>query len=505
MVKTNASSWQNVLRFRPEPIQLPFMRSTARFPAYVAGWGTGKTMTMIMKALILSTKYKNNQGMIFRKTETSLRDSTIRDFQDYTHLKVPKVDPKVKIPGTNSWILFGHADDMRSLQGKLQNINLGWAGIEQTEEMQTPAAFDMLRGRLRRILTPSREVQQKLVDLGALDGVVRDFRQVPNDPPAKKRDKAVHALIHQLKEPYHQLMVIANTNGHNWIYKRWKKKSWPEYELSEAHSFQNEAHLLKEDLDDWARLKLENPKKHARLVMNSWEDYDIEGAYYAELMSDALKAGRCEIETLHDPQVPVYTFWDLGVRASDTTAIWFVQFIDSEIWLIDYHEEYGKGMDHYSRVLDARKYSYAAHYLPPDAVVRLQGEHITTRLNIMRKLRREPVRLVDSHRVEERIATVRGIVNRCKFSDKCEAGVEALNNYKKKTDENKSTEDTPVFMSTPKHDVWSNGADAFGYMAVVYRYQKPSDDMAFSGSMDEDDMLDFYGSDIGETNLLRVG
>jgi hypothetical protein len=346
-------------------------------------------------------------------------------------------------------------------------------------------------------------VQKKLVALGVLDRVVDDFADIPNKRPKKLRDKVVDALIHKLGEPYHQLMVIANTNGHNWIYRRWKKEKWPGYELCEANSFENDAHILTEDLNDWKRLQVENPKKYARMVMNSWEDLDIEGSYYADLMSDALKGKRMEMDTLYDKEVPVYTFWDLGVRASDTTAIWFVQFIGEQIWLVDYLEDYGKGMNYYSKELDRKPYSYAAHYLPHDAKARLQGETVVTRLKIMRKLRREPVRIVPKHRVEERIATVRGLLNRCKFNSNCEKGVESLINYSRKKYEKDSADGRPVFMSQPDHK-WSNGADAFGYMAVVKRFSPPTQDAAYLSYSDEQEWIEDDGCE-GVTDLLKVG
>ncbi len=470
--------------FTIKDFQSGFYNSNARFPAFVAAWGTGKTTMMILKAYTLSHIYNHNYGVIFRKTERSLRSSTIRDFEDYTGIPVPVSNPEVIIPQTKSIIKFAHADDMKGLTAMLQNVNLGWIGIEQAEELDTGAVFDMLRGRLRRIVTPIDPIQDQLIELGVLKERVSDFRHIPNVAPAFERNKVVDAIINRLHLPYNQMMVIANTNGHNWMWRRWKKNSWPGYQLHEAKSEDNLENIPAETMKDWKQLAVENPKRYARMVMNSWEDYDMEGAYYAELMSDLLKQGRQELDTLYDIHVPVYTFWDLGVRASDTTAIWFVQFIGHEIWLIDYLEHYGKGMKYYSDELDKKKYTYAAHYLPPDAVNRLQGEVITTRVDIMRQLRQEPIRIVARHRIEERIACVRGVLNRCKFNSKCIIGIEALNNYKAKKSVIASTEDHPVFTSAPLHDEFSNGADSFGYMAVVKKYNPPTSDSAYGYSDD---------------------
>ncbi len=488
--------------FTIKDFQSGFYNSSARFPAFVASWGTGKTTMMILKAYTLSHIYNGNYGVIFRKTERSLRSSTIRDFEDYTGIKVPQSNPEIVIPQTGSVIKFAHADDMRGLTAMLQNVNLGWIGIEQAEELDTGAVFDMLRGRLRRIVTPVDSIQDQLIQLGVLKERVSSFRHIPNIAPDFERNKVIDVIINRLHLPYNQMMIIANTNGHNWIWRRWKKNTWPGYELHEARSEENIENIPAETMKDWKQLAIENPKRYARMVMNSWEDYDMEGAYYAELMSDSLKAGRQELDTLYDPTVPVYTFWDLGVRASDTTAIWFVQFMGHEIWLVDYLEHYGKGMGYYSDQLNAKPYTYAAHYLPPDAVARLQGEEITTRVDIMRKLRREPIRIVPRHRIEERIACTRGLLSRCKFHTRTAPGIESLNNYKAKKSVIASTEDQPVFTSAPLHNEFSNGADSFGYMAVIKRYNPPVTDVAYSNS-DDVPWLIHNDIDEGTDDILR--
>jgi len=492
--------------FNLKEFQIPFYASTARFPAFVASWGTGKTTTMIFKGYTLSHLYKNNFGIIFRKTEKSLRDSTMRDFEDYTGIKVPRSNPIITIPATGSVIRFAHADDLKGLGDLLQNVNLGWVGIEQAEEMSSGAVFDMLRGRLRRIITPIDSIQKQLIKLGFLNKIYEDFRQIPNDGDEGEgqRDRVIKAIIDKIGIPYNQLMCIANTNGHNWIWRRWKKEQWEEYALYEAKSVENRENIPLETWKDWCRLKDENRKRWARMVDNSWEDYDLEGAYYAEKMSTALKQGRIELDTLYNPSIPVYTFWDLGIRASDTTAVWFVQFVGHEIWLVDYYECYSKGMKELSDILDARKYTYAAHYLPHDGATRMQGEEITTRQDILMKLQRAPIRIVPRHRVEERIACVRAILNVCKFNSKCEGGVTALNNYKAKKSIATSTEDHPVFVGVPDHDEFSNGSDAFGYMAVIKKYYPPTFDEAYNNYSDDTTMIIENNVDVGVTNILSI-
>ena len=244
----------------------------------------------------------------------------------------------------------------------------------------------------------------------------------------------------------------------------------PEYELHTAVTYDNWDNLPPDFIADIKTMEIESPRKYNRFVMNSDEDYDLEGAFYAALMSDALKEGRVDIGTLYEPSARVYTFWDLGLRASDTTSIWLAQFIKNEIWLIDYYENYGEGMEHYVLWLERQPYVYGKDFLPHDGRNRLQGRIVESRLSILCDLRRNPVEIVPDHSITDRIQVTRQLIPRCRFSDKCERGVDGLNHYKKKKNEILSTEARPVFSAEPLHDWASNPADAFGYMAIGYKY-----------------------------------
>ena len=461
------------IKFKPQKFQYPFFHSTAPFPCRVGPWGDGKTLNMIMKGVYLSMLYPGNEGLIIRKQYNALQRSTIRDFTSWTGIRVPEQCKTVTVPNTNgpeSTIHFAHCENLEEFRDGIQGMNLGWAAIEQADELESPDIFEMLMGRVRRILTPNRTVQKALIDLGLLKHNVGDWRNIKR----KQRNALERAIPEKLGIPVRQIITIANACGHNWIYKRWvapKTRMTLEdgYSYSEGKPFENVEFLPEFTLNNWKSLKKSSIKKYNRYVLNSHEDYDIEGSYYAGLMSDALKEGRCELDTLYDKTECVYTFWDLGV--SDDTAIWFVQFLRDGIYLIDYYSNTGQGMEHYSDVLTERGYTYADHYLPHDAKQRLQGQEITTRLDILRRLRkREDVYIVERHGIAERIQAVRSILNKCKFAEKAEVGVECVNRYKREINKAKSTEEKLFFLDKPAHDQFSHGADAFGYMAVVYRY-----------------------------------
>lgn len=180
--------------FKFEPFQKAFINSTSRFPCFKAGWGTGKTTCAIMKGLILSDAYKNNLGLVVRKKYIDLRDSTLKDFERYTGLHVPQSTKEILI-GRGSKVMFRHGDELSALQ----NVNLGWAYIEQGEEFETEETFMMLRGRLRRDLEPA-------------------------DHWKDKQSQEYPELVEYIKNnQLRQIMVIANAAGHNWIWKKWVK------------------------------------------------------------------------------------------------------------------------------------------------------------------------------------------------------------------------------------------------------------------------------------------
>ncbi len=74
--------------YKMQSYQDGYIFSQVKFPGIVSAWATGKTMCLVMRAIYHSKKYPNNLGVIFRKEFTDLRDSTIKDFELYSGMKV---------------------------------------------------------------------------------------------------------------------------------------------------------------------------------------------------------------------------------------------------------------------------------------------------------------------------------------------------------------------------------------------------------------------------------
>ena len=151
----------------------------------------------------------------------------------------------------------------------------------------------------------------------------------------------------------------------------------------------------------------------------------VENSYYGDLIVEAKTTGRIT-RVPYDPRAKVITAWDLGMK--DLTSIWFAQQIGQEIRFIDYEQGSGKGLDHYARLLQEKKYLYGYHLLPHDIRIRELGTG-RSRFETLLSLGVEPL-IVPDHSVADGIAGVRSIIPIAWFDEeKCELGIDALRSY----------------------------------------------------------------------------
>jgi phage terminase large subunit len=198
-------------------------------------------------------------------------------------------------------------------------------------------------------------------------------------------------------------------------------------------------------------------------------DAAIPGSYYGKIIAKLEAQGRiCDVP--HDPRLPVFTAWDLGV--GDSTAIWFAQQTRAgSVRIIDYYENAGVGADHYARIVSERGYNYEGHYLPHDADDREWGNNATSRVETLKSLKVRPTRVLPRASVDDGVNAVRVLLPRCSFDAvKCERGLDALRQYQKTWDEKLRT-----FSLRPLHDWSSHAADAFRYLAQGLRAPRDPD------------------------------
>jgi len=72
----------------------------------------------------------------------------------------------------------------------------------------------------------------------------------------------------------------------------------------------------------------------------------VEGSIYGESITTARAGGRIRNFPV-EPRVPVYTFWDLGRR--DFCVILFIQFVGTDIRIVDGLQDQHKGADYYAK------------------------------------------------------------------------------------------------------------------------------------------------------------
>jgi phage terminase large subunit len=214
-------------------------------------------------------------------------------------------------------------------------------------------------------------------------------------------------------------------------------------------------------------LKLEKDALKARdeeAYNQVWEGLcrqTVDGAIFAKEMQQAEKEGRiCRVP--YDATKPVHAIFDLGW--SDSTAIWFLQFIGMETRLIRYIEDSQKTISYYLATMQTYGYVYDKIWLPHDAenktlaaagrsiddIVRAAGY----KTEIMPR-----VPIVDS------INAARTIFPNCYFDREHTAdGLACLRHYRYEVDP-----ETGQFSRNPLHDHYSHGADAFRYIALMIK------------------------------------
>jgi len=155
----------------------------------------------------------------------------------------------------------------------------------------------------------------------------------------------------------------------------------------------------------------------------------------------------------------------LGI--DDATTIWFMQLIGREYHFIDFYEASGEGLEHYSKVLKDKPYSYGDHYFPHDVAARELGTG-KSRQDVAESLGIRPITVVkrprDTQAVMSGIEQARNVMSTCWFDvTKCNRGLMALEGYQCEYDE-----DRKKMGNHPVHNWCSHGADAFRTFAVGY-------------------------------------
>lgn len=187
----------------------------------------------------------------------------------------------------------------------------------------------------------------------------------------------------------------------------------------------------------------------------------VDGAIFAKEMQQAEKEGRiCRVP--YDATKPVHAVFDLGW--SDSTAIWFLQFVGMETRLIRYIEDSQKTISYYLATLQTYGYVYDTIWLPHDAENKTLAAAGRTIDDIVRAAGFK-TRIMPRVPVLDSINAARTIFPTCYFDREHTAdGLACLRHYRYEVDP-----DTGQFSRNPLHDHYSHGADAFRYIALMIK------------------------------------
>jgi phage terminase large subunit len=195
----------------------------------------------------------------------------------------------------------------------------------------------------------------------------------------------------------------------------------------------------------------------------------ILGAFYAREMLAIRNEGRIDATLEALPDRPVHRAWDIGVR--DDTSIWWFQVVGGQVFILDCYSTNGVGIDHYAEVCEQRAaengWISGTDFVPHDAKVKEWGTG-RTRVETMQGFGLKP-HLVPMAGLLDGINAVRRTLPLCVFHPRAEAGLAALEQYRREWDDDKKT-----FKANPLHDFTSHLADAFRYLAMAWRTIPPA-------------------------------
>ena len=242
-----------------------------------------------------------------------------------------------------------------------------------------------------------------------------------------------------------------------------------------------------ENPDDWVSLKL--PVSITKLIdqatLDSFRrtmgqkaydqefecDFDVEpdSKYFAETLKLMETEGKIHEMVRPNLNLPVKVYMDIGFN--DANSLWFVQQIGNTISVIDYYQSSGKGAEHYIETMANKPYKYSELVLPHDGKVHDWGTGLARdeqvaifckqwgiwHPRLIRTIPRSKNKIDDINRA--RIFLLKCIIN----PKTTGYGFKCLENYSKVWDDKKE-----IFLESPYHDQYSNGADAFIYISKDY-------------------------------------
>jgi phage terminase large subunit len=250
-------------------------------------------------------------------------------------------------------------------------------------------------------------------------------------------------------------IFIGTPKGHNAFFRKWEEAANNPDWFRAAYRVTETGAINPKEILSLRREMSED--EFNQEYMNSWEAA-IKGSYWAKEVEDLDRRGGI-MSVPHDPELPVYTSWDLGVRNFNVVHFW--QIAGREIRMIDCEAYVGTGFPEIIRQVKSKPYVYEMHIGPHDLAVFELGSG-KTRLEIAREL---GIDFDTAPRVSLRdgIEAVRAMIPRMVIDrERCSDSLEAMRLYRTEYDERSG-----IFSDKPFKDWSTDYADSIRYFAIT--------------------------------------
>lgn len=388
----------------------------SRYKGAHGGRGSGKSHFFASQLVARCVRHKGHRVLCGRQVQKSLKESAMQLVKSKIEsLKAPGfrvLNDHIETPGGGVIIFQGLAEHTAETIKSYEGFDIFW--LEEAHTL-TERTVEIIRPTLRN-----------------------DNSELWFSWNRRRKSDPVDRLLTGANPPPRAIVIKAN----------WRDNPWFPTVLEEERRYDEE--------------------HHPDTYQHVWEgDYAgvHKGAYYAQALTAAQLQGRVG-HVAADPLVQVRAFWDLGI--SDATAIWVAQFVGKTINVLDYIEGEGQALSYYVSELRARGWGEALCVLPHDGARRDSVQAIKFEDHLKDAgFKTKTIANQGQGAARLRVEAARRMFPRMWFNAATtEAGREALGAYHERRDDKRD-----VGLG-PEHDWASNGADAFGLMAVAFEGPK---------------------------------
>lgn len=425
--------------FKAPPVVARFMRSDAFMRAIVGPVGSGKSSACVMEILLRAIRQEpDERGLrrsrfaIIRNTYGQLRDTTRRTFEEW----IP--------PASGKW----HE------QSFTFTVN---CPLEDGTRIQSEVLFRALDGP---------DDIRKLLSLELTGCYVNEAREVPwHVIEILKQRVGRYPPVNKGGPTWSGIWMDTNPwHTKHWGYLTFSVKKPPGHELFEQPGARdpNAENLKNLDSAYYDRIIAGSDDETVACYVDAKYPVFDRGAIFGDLV--AALEGKGDIGSFEHPVDGVFTSWDLGF--TDATAIWFWRINEHGVAdIIDHYEAHGKPLSHYFSVIDTKGFQYGRHWLPHDAKQKTLQSGVSVFEQFAERYGTGLIGISPSLSLIDGIQAGRWLLEQpIRFHKRCEAGIDALREYRYEYDE-----ETKAYSRRPLHNWASHTSDAFRYLALVVK------------------------------------